>query len=479
MKLITHLMLLVIIRGEIMYQGKLSGIFFSVLFALFYIVPVSALDKVDAAINSLNHQIQLVNLVNPSGILTEYQTILTQGTRVEQLNIIDNIQIDLAQFWRSVNIPIQGGIFTDDLHKNAMLLEPVSEDYLPISNRIRYLLWINKHQSWKKIVLNVWLEEEDTHPAIPEISRRLKWLGDLIDVDLDNDLMTPALVGAILRFQHRHGLKQDGIIGPTTLRWINLTPEKRAQLLANNFINKTSYLAIIGARFLLVNIPAFEMILVDKGEIQLESRVIVGKPYRQTPRLSSHISNMVLNPSWRVPRRLLRRDLLPKVRQNGAYISEHNFDVYNSVGSPIVKTPEEWQELAGGRFPYRLEQKPGEENTLGRYKFYFENKFNIYLHDTYDKALFEESNRALSSGCIRVDKVESLANWLASNLVKDKQTWVELQTEREKTKWFAFDHSLAVHLVYWTAWMDTKGLAQFRNDIYHQNSMLNLISMKE
>ncbi|NRD73852.1 L,D-transpeptidase family protein [Shewanella sp. VB17] len=462
-----------------MYQEKLRRIICSVLFTLFYSTPASALDRVDAAINSLYHQIQLVNLINPSEVLMEYQAILAQGTRDEQLKIIDNVQLDLAQFWRSVNIPIQGGILTDDLHQNAMLLEPISQDYLPISNRIRYLLWIHQHQNWKAMVLNVWLEAGDEHPAIPEIRQRLQWLGDLTDVEVNNNLMTSALVEAILRFQHRHGLKQDGIIGPATLRWINLTPKKRATLLANNFINKTSYLAIIGARFLLVNIPAFEMILVDKGEVQLQSRVIVGKPYRQTPRLSSHISNMVLNPSWRVPTRLLRRDLLPKVRQNGSYISEHNFDVYNSVGSQIVKTPEEWQELAGGRFPYRLEQKPGEENTLGRYKFYFENKYNIYLHDTYDKALFEESNRALSSGCIRVEKVESLANWLASNLVKDKQTWVELQTDREKTQWFSFDHSLAVHLVYWTAWMDRKGLAQFRNDIYHQNSMLNLVSMKE
>lgn len=221
------------------------------------------------------------------------------------------------------------------------------------------------------------------------------------------------------------------------------------------------------------------MILVDKGEIQLESRVIVGKPYRQTPRLSSYISNMVLNPSWRVPRNLLRRDLLPKVRQDGRYISEHNFDVYNSVGKQIVKTPEESQALARGRFPYRLVQKPGKDNTLGRYKFFFKNDYNVYLHDTYNKALFEESNRALSSGCIRVEKVESLANWLASNLVKDKQTWVDLQTYRDKTQWFALDNSLAVHLVYWTAWMDDTGLAQFRNDIYHQNSILNLASIQE
>ena len=462
-----------------MELGKFIRIVFTLIVSLVYPTSVFAMDRVDAAINSLQYQVQLVSLLKPSVRLTEYKRILAQGTRNEHLDVVDNIQTDLAQFWLSENIPVQGGGGTDDVYLNAFSVEPSSKDYLPISNRIRYLLWIDQLHSWKGIVLNVWLEEGDNHSSLPEINRRLKLLGDLAVLDPENNVMTADVVNAIEGFQHRHGLKQDGIIGPETLRWLNLTPVKRAHLLADNFISKSRYLSTLGSRFLLVNIPAFEMVLVDQGEIKLESRVIVGKPYRQTPRLSSYISNMVLNPSWRVPRNLLRRDLLPKLRKDGAYIKEHNFDVYNSVGSPIVKTPEEWQELAKGKFPYRLEQKPGKGNTLGRYKFYFKNEYNVYLHDTYDKALFEESNRALSSGCIRVEKVESLANWLASNLVKDKQTWVDLQIHRDKTQWFAFDNALAVHLVYWTAWMDDGGLAQFRNDIYQQNSVVNLVSIKE
>ncbi|GGI85868.1 hypothetical protein GCM10007978_24420 [Shewanella hanedai] len=462
-----------------MVLGKFIRIVFTLIVSLVYPTSMFAMDRVDAAINSLQYQVQLVSLLKPSVRLTEYKRILAQGTRNEHLDVVDNIQTDLAQFWQSENIPVQGGGGTDDVYLNAFSVEPRSKDYLPVSNRIRYLLWIDQLHSWKGIVLNVWLEEGDNHSSLPEINRRLKLLGDLAVLDPENNVMTADVVNAIEGFQHRHGLKQDGIIGPETLRWLNLTPVKRAHLLADNFISKSRYLSTLGSRFLLVNIPAFEMVLVDQGEIKLESRVIVGKPYRQTPRLSSYISNMVLNPSWRVPRNLLRRDLLPKLRKDGAYIKEHNFDVYNSVGSTIVKTPEEWQELAKGKFPYRLEQKPGKGNTLGRYKFYFKNEYNVYLHDTYDKALFEESNRALSSGCIRVEKVESLANWLASNLVKDKQTWVDLQIHRDKTQWFAFDNALAVHLVYWTAWMDDGGLAQFRNDIYQQNSVVNLVSIKE
>ncbi|ACA86437.1 L,D-transpeptidase family protein [Shewanella woodyi] len=460
-----------------MHKGNRVGYVIMALFIQLCATPcVLALDKNSAAINALRYQVQLISLIDPS--FSKYNQLLTQDLEEEQLDLTNDIQLEVANFWRSVKIQSRGEGGSDDLYRNVISLEPSSSDYLPISNRIRYLLWVEQTESWQPLVLDIWLKEGDINPAVKVISRRLNWLGDLNFLDPDNSVMTSELVRGVLNFQRRHGLKQDGVIGPETLRWINLTPKKRAALLAENFISKSSYLSTIGPRFLLVNIPAFEMVLVDKGQVQLESRVIVGKPYRQTPRLSSYISNMVLNPSWRVPRTLLRRDLLPKVRKDGAYISEHNFDVFNSAGDEIVKSPEEWQTLAGGRFPYRLVQKPGKDNTLGRYKFYFKNEYNVYLHDTYDKALFEESNRALSSGCIRVEKVESLANWLASNLVSDKQTWVDLQTERDKTQWFAFDNFLAVHLVYWTAWVDESGLAQFRNDIYHQNSMPKLASIQ-
>ncbi|RTR33294.1 L,D-transpeptidase family protein [Shewanella atlantica] len=445
------------------------------LLALYY-GPAAAMDRADAGLNSLRYQLQLVNLVRPSEHSEDAYHLLHSGTLQEKLGSAEGIQADLKHFWQTKNIPnnINRVKATDDLYLRATALEPTSSDYLPVSNRLRYLLWLSEHYPWKPLVIGGWLKEGDYHKSIPEISFRLNMLGDLDSYDSNNKQLNRTLVTSLLSFQRRHGLKQDAVIGPETLRWLNTSPKNRARLLANNFLKKSSYLASLDKRFLLINIPAFEMVLVDRDEIQLKSRVIVGKPYRQTPMLSSQISNVVLNPSWRVPRRLLWRDLLPKVREDGSYITQRNFDVFNSEGVIIEKSPEEWQELARGRFPYRLVQRPGEGNTLGRYKFFFANEYNVYLHDTEDKSLFEESNRALSSGCIRIENVESLANWMASNLVRDKQTWVDMQVERQKTQWFALDNSLAVHLVYWTAWIDSEGNSQFRNDIYNQNSTGNL-----
>jgi len=438
--------------------------------------PVAAMDRSYAGFNSLLYQLQLVNLVRPSKQSEDSYHILRSGTVQEKLDRAEGIQADLKYFWKTKNVPNNVNRLddTDDLYQRATSLEPISSDYLPVSNRLRYLLWLSEHYPWKPLVIGGWLKEGDYHKSIPEISFRLNMLGDLDYYDRDNKHLNREVAISLIRFQRRHGLKQDAVIGPETLRWLNTSPKSRARMLANNFLKKSSYSASLDNRFLLINIPAFEMVLVDHDEVQLKSRVIVGKPYRQTPMLSSQISNVVLNPSWRVPKRLLRRDLLPKVREDGEYISRRNFDVFDAKGVIVEKSPEEWQELAQGRFPYRLVQRPGEENTLGRYKFYFANDYNVYLHDTVDKSLFEESNRALSSGCIRVENVESLANWMASNLVRDKQTWVDMQVERQKTQWFSLDDSLSVHLVYWTAWIDSEGDSQFRNDIYNRNSTGNL-----
>ena len=105
---------------------------------------------------------------------------------------------------------------------------------------------------------------------------------------------------------------------------------------------------------------------------------------------------------------------------------------------------EQLQHEAATAFPFRLVQRPGEQNALGRYKFHFANNFNVYLHDTPDKALFDRADRALSSGCVRVERVDALANWFAANLVMDKQTWVaRVNDPGYETQWFALSDVLA------------------------------------
>ncbi|MCT8986986.1 L,D-transpeptidase family protein [Shewanella phaeophyticola] len=232
---------------------------------------------------------------------------------------------------------------------------------------------------------------------------------------------------------------------------------------------------------MLVNIPAFQMALVDKDQVVLSSKVIVGKPYRQTPQMTGQISNIIINPTWTVPRQLLTQDILPHVRQNGHYFTDKHFDVFDHEGNRVEYTPQQWQQEARGRFPYRVVQRPGGDNALGRYKFHFNNDQNIYLHDTPTKSLFAQSDRDLSSGCVRIEKIQQLADWFANRLVIDKRTWKRLQANYTQTQWFALSKTLPVHMVYWPAWVDEQHLAQYRDDIYQliQPQSLNLLSQKE
>ncbi|GGI84777.1 L,D-transpeptidase family protein [Shewanella gelidii] len=457
-----------------------------ILFALILSCP--ALANEQQARQTLMRQLQLLALVDDDQFNFEQQQAqLSQAPDTEWRSLSVNIAFDIERFWSRRGVPISNeNKFTDNEDENfAIASEPNVEGYLATTNHIAKLLWMQQKNSWLPIEVNRLLRLGDTHPQLNVLIKRLWLLGDLAQLPVEPSKITLPVHQALMRFQRRHGLKVDGVVGPMTLKWLNTTPFQKAKLLANNFVESATYRTSIGSRYLLVNIPAFEMVLVDDNEEQLRSRVIVGKPYRPTPILNSQISNIVLNPPWRVPRRIIYRDLLPHIRKDGTYIEKRQFQVFDYQGNLQDKGAEEWQSLALGKFPYRLVQKPGSLNALGRYKFHFANRHSVYLHDTPNPELFNEANRALSSGCIRVESVTALANWMASNLVKDKQTWVDLQSTNQTTQWFSLKSNLPVHLVYWTAWVDEVNQPQFRNDIYNlaekrlntQNVTLNKLAL--
>ncbi|MCE9684717.1 L,D-transpeptidase family protein [Shewanella sp. AS16] len=422
----------------------------------------------DAARLILKHQLQVLQLAETDAKFAHYFRLLEQGTEAQYLEYVDKIQMDIARYWheRGVRLafdtlPPQAGA---DIR--ALALEPPAEDYLWVSNSIRQLLWLEEHYAWAPIELSGWLRPGDSHRLLAPIAYRLWLLGDLDTEPHEQTYYDAALAFGVRHFQSRHGLTPDAVIGPQTLGWLNRTPMQRAELLARNFVEKTQYLARLGERYLLINIPAFELTLVDRRQVALRSKVIVGKPRLPTPQLQSEISNIILNPSWRVPHSILAKELLPQIRRDGDYLSQRRFDVFDYQGNKIIKSPEEWRQQAASKFPYYLVQRPGAKNALGRYKFHFSNRFGVYLHDTPDKRLFERADRALSHGCIRIEKVEELADWFAEHLIKDTRTWHRMRQGSRKTQWFSLNQPLPIYLVYWTAWVDEAHLSQYREDIY-------------
>ncbi|NGN97349.1 L,D-transpeptidase family protein [Grimontia sp. S25] len=278
------------------------------------------------------------------------------------------------------------------------------------------------------------------------------------------------LVEAVKRFQERHGLKRDGVIGNKTRRWLNMSVNSRIQILALN-MERLRLWPTDREKIILVNIPNYEMELWMDSQLVLDSKVVVGRPSRRTPLFESRLDSVVFNPSWNVPVKIMREDILPKVQQDNEYLDKHSYTVLSSwVNGSVISSEEiDWESVSPNNFPYRLQQSPGNFNALGRYKFNTPNGNAIYLHDTPAKGLFSKSRRAYSSGCIRVQKAEILAQVLLSRSGLEFGDYEYYQRIPE-TKWVSLRKKIPVHTIYQTAWVNDDGEVQFREDVYHYDA---------
>lgn len=313
-------------------------------------------------------------------------------------------------------------------------------------------------------------------PAVATLRERLSITGDLTAEGEANTVFDESLSAAVARFQFRHGIDTDGIVGPMTFAALNIpvlgritqidANLKRLQLLPDNGFR----------RAIIVNVARFELNVVENGKTVLASPVIVGRLSRQTPVLSSAITKIVVNPNWTVPRRIAARDILPKIQKNPSYLKEQSIRVYRNDGASRVEVEPDsvsWPLLKPKNFGYTLVQDPGPLNALGRVKFYFPNNQDIYLHDTPTRDLFRKDTRAFSSGCVRVDRALDLAKYLLSHDRENALSALDAALANGKTTEIALANPVPVHIVYLTAWVDDDGQAHFRNDIYTLDGLVD------
>ncbi|MEN8719865.1 MAG: L,D-transpeptidase family protein, partial [Oceanococcaceae bacterium] len=322
------------------------------------------------------------------------------------------------------------------------------------------------------------LRQGDRDARVVALRQRLLTLGDHAQTPGTDETFDAALHEAVLAFQRRHGLDADGIVGAGTLAALNVTPAERIAQLRVNMARWRWLPRDLGTEYILVNIAGFSMDVVAQGETVMRQRVIVGRPYRQTPVFSGRMTYLVLNPSWEVPQSLASKDLLPQIQADSAFVERMGFSVLQGWGAQersIDPASVNWSNVSATRFPYRLRQKPGPLNALGRVKFMFPNEHNVYLHDTSAPSLFAKEGRAFSSGCIRVSDPQALTNWLlhgpnrpvAMSPDKIRQT---LDQGQETT--VRLGRAVPVHLLYWTAWVDEDARVQYRPDIYTRDAAL-------
>ncbi|WP_194205614.1 L,D-transpeptidase [Superficieibacter sp. 1612_C1] len=275
------------------------------------------------------------------------------------------------------------------------------------------------------------------------------------------------LVDAVKRFQAWQGLGADGIIGGATRDWLNVSPAQRAGVLALN-IQRLRLLPGKLSTGIMVNIPAYSLVYYQNGDPVLDSRVIVGRPDRKTPMMSSALNNVVVNPPWNVPPTLARKDILPKVWNDPGYLERHGYTVKRGWNSNETIDPwnVDWATITPSNLPFRFQQAPGAHNSLGRYKFNMPSSDAIYLHDTPNHNLFQRDARALSSGCVRVNKAAELANMLLTDAGWNDAR-ISGALKQGDTRYVNIPQTIPVNLYYLTAFIGADGKAQYRTDIYN------------
>ncbi len=316
----------------------------------------------------------------------------------------------------------------------------------------------------------------DRDPRLTALQDRLLISGDLqLTSSLTSNLYDKPLQQAVKNFQQRMGLEPDGKLGRQTLQALNTPINERIKQIQLNMVRWHWLPRELGKKHIFVNTVSFELDLIDNYRPALNMKAIVGKPYRSTPAFSEKLTHFVLNPSWYIPANILKKDILPKVKENRDYLQRKNMHVQKVNGNKVEEIPldkVEWSAFFSKRSPYRLRQSPGDHNALGKVKFYMPNPYGIYLHDTPSRKLFQKTVRTFSSGCIRLEHPLALATYL----LKDEGNWsrekLQRVVDRKQTRWVKLSSPINVYLTYFTSWVDGSGQAHFRQDIYNRDQKL-------
>ncbi len=330
---------------------------------------------------------------------------------------------------------------------------------------------------WSRIPGGDVLCPGDHSPRIPLLRRRLAASGDLQGPrnDSQSKRFSDALARALARFQRRHGLPDTGTLDALTLAALNVPLAERIRQIETNLERWRWLPRDLQRRHVLVNVADFTLAVIEDGRPVVRMRVAVGKPRSPTPVFSSRITYLVINPVWTIPPRIAREDVLPRIKADPEYLRHRKIHVFANW---LADAPEidprtiDWKAVQPQRLVYKLQQEPGPLNELGRMKFMFPNRFAVYLHDTPDRGQFSRPRRDLSSGCIRLEKPVALATYL----LRESPGWTREQImatiDSGREMVLGLKKPIAIHLFYWTAWVDEDGVLQFRKDIYGRDTAM-------
>jgi murein L,D-transpeptidase YcbB/YkuD len=355
-------------------------------------------------------------------------------------------------------------------------LPPPREDYRRLREALPALRATEAAGGWPIVPWGPALREGDRAPRVAALRKRLAVAGDLPAAGDTTDAVFDApLAAAVRRFQERHGIEPDAIVGKRTLSELNTPAGLRAGQIEANLERLRWLPREFPPRHLLVNVADYRLFVTEGGRQVDAMRVIVGRQARRTPYFAGEITSVRVNPTWTVPLKLAIEDKLPLILEDPDYLGDHGFRVFAPEGAgwrEVDPAEVDWSSLSKNHFPYRLRQDPGPDNALGRIKFQIPNALDVYLHDTPSHELFARAERGLSSGCIRVERALDLAErLLAADPAWPRARIVEA-IDSEETTVVALANPMPVYLLSWTAWVGEGGALQFRDDLYGSDAAI-------
>ena len=319
---------------------------------------------------------------------------------------------------------------------------------------------------WSAIADGETLKNGMQDARVSELRNRLVVTGDQPLEKSTGDVFDEDVELAVKLFQVRHALNDDGVVGPATLRALNVPIEQRIDQIRVNLERMRWIMHGVPDSFLVADIAGYELYYVKDRQIAWRTRTQVGKPYRETPVFRGDIKYMEFNPTWTVPPGILAKDILPKLKKNPAYLETKRFQVLTNSGKIVDPDTIDWNKYTARNFPYMLRQTPGPHNALGQVKFIFPNKHFVFMHDTSHRAFYDRSTRTFSSGCIRVKNPLKMAELLLEEEPEWDRTRIDQVIDSGKTTRVILKQTMPVLLFYWTVTVEEDGSVRFKEDPY-------------
>jgi murein L,D-transpeptidase YcbB/YkuD len=306
-------------------------------------------------------------------------------------------------------------------------------------------------------------------PTIAVLRKRLMISGDMqtsAGLSLQFDSYVDA---AVKRFQRRHGLPADGVLGRYSFAALNVPADIRLGQLQTNLVRLKSMSGFLGDRYVMVNIPAAQIEAVELNQVAQRHTAIVGRISRQTPILNSKIYELNLNPYWTAPKSIILKDIIPIMRKDPSYLTDNKILLFDKDNQQVDPAQVDWSTEEAVN--YRFRQEPGRINAMGSVKINFPNPHAVYMHDTPQKGLFNKLMRFDSSGCVRVKNVRDLLVWLARETPGGSRAEIENIIDSGDRTDLKLEVAVPVYFTYISAWSTDDGVTQFRDDIYQRDGV--------